>query len=98
MNPDDAERLGLKDGDKVKVISPVGEVVTTLKLWEALRPGTVQKTFGQGHWAMGHIAAEDFAKRIPRGSNNNDIMAAEYERLSGSTAFYGSFRVRIEKA
>lgn len=97
INPKDAAELGLADGDTVKVISPVAEVITTLKLWEALRPGTAQKNYGQGHWAMGHVAAKDFNNRVARGANNNDIMPADYERLSGSTAFYGSFRVRIEK-
>ncbi|SNR99186.1 Anaerobic selenocysteine-containing dehydrogenase [Anaerovirgula multivorans] len=98
INPEDAAKLGLKDGDTVKIISPVGEGIATLKTWVGLRPGTVAKTYGQGHWAYGHIAAEDFENKIARGSNNNDVMPADYERLSGSTAFYGSFRVRIEKA
>jgi len=98
MNPKDAMELGLKDGDEVKVTSPTGEIVTTLKLWEGLRPGTVQKNYGQGHWAMGHVAAADFEKKLSRGGNTNDIMPADYERLSGSTAFYGSFRVKIERA
>ncbi|SDZ16353.1 molybdopterin-dependent oxidoreductase [Tindallia californiensis] len=97
INPKDAQALGLEDGDQVRVISPTAEVVTTLKTWNALRPGTASKTFGQGHWAMGHVAAEDYEDKIARGANNNDFMAADYERLSGSTAFYGSFRVRIER-
>lgn len=98
LNPADATALGLQDGDQVRVISTTGEVVTTLKTWNALRPGTVHKTYGQGHWAMGNVAAEDFNGRVPRGANTNDFMVADYERLSGSSAFYGSFRVRIEKA
>ncbi len=98
MNPEDADRLGLEDGDMVKITSPSGEATATLKTWIALRPGTVQKNFGQGHWAMGHVAAEDYEGRKARGSNNNDLLGAEYERLSGSTAFYGSFRVNIERA
>ncbi len=98
MNPKDASKLGLQDGDLVKVTSPTGELTTTLKLWEGVRPATVQKNYGQGHWAMGHVAAADFDKKIARGGNNNDIIPADFERLSGSTAYYGSFRVRIEKA
>ncbi|ABR47207.1 molybdopterin oxidoreductase [Alkaliphilus metalliredigens QYMF] len=98
MNPEDAAKLGLQDGELVKVTSPTGEMTTTLKTWVALRPGTVQKNFGQGHWAMGHVAAEDFEGRVARGANSNDMIPSEFERLSGSTAYYGSFRVRIEKA
>ena len=101
MHPADAAELGLEDGETVRVVSTVGEITTTLKLWPALRPGTVQKTFGQGHYAFGQNAAEsfgDYGNLQPRGGNNNDIMPADYERLSGSTAFYGSFRVRVERA
>jgi len=101
MHPADAGELGLEDGDTVRVVSTVGEITTVLKLWPALRPGTVQKTFGQGHYTFGRNAAksfDDFGNLRARGANNNDIMPADYERLSGSTAFYGSFRVRVERA
>lgn len=98
MNPKDAKQLSLSDGDMVKVSSSTGSFVVTLKLWEGLRPGTVQKNFGQGHWAMGNIASEDFENQVSRGGNNNTIMPADYERFSGSTAYYGSFRVKVEKA
>ena len=98
MNPVDAAKLGLENRDQVKVTSPTGSISVTLKLWEGVRPGTVAKCFGQGHWAYGRIAAADFRKGIPRGGNNNEILPAEYERLSGSTARHGgAMRVKIEK-
>ena len=99
MHPDDAARLGLGDGDRVRVVSPTGTLVTTLKTWVALRPGTVQKNYGQGHWAMGRNAAEVFTTsngQLARGGNNNDVIPADFERLSGSTVYYGSARVRVE--
>jgi hypothetical protein len=69
-----------------------------VKLWEGVRPGTVAKCYGQGHWAYGRIAALDFKKRIARGGNNNYILPADYERLSGSTARHGGVtRVKITK-
>jgi len=37
----------------VKVTSPSGSMTVKLKLWEGVRPGTVAKCFGQGHWAYG---------------------------------------------
>ncbi len=38
-------------------------------------------------------------KRIPRGGNNNLILPAEYERLSGSTARHGGVtRVKVVQA
>jgi anaerobic selenocysteine-containing dehydrogenase len=52
MNPADGTKLGLKTGDRVKVSSPTGSMTVTLKLWEGVRPGTVAKCFGQGHWGL----------------------------------------------
>ena len=74
-------------------------MVVKLKLWEGLRPGTVAKCYGQGHWAYGRVAAQDYAKAVPRGGNNNEILVDDYDRLSGSTARNGGFTgVRIQKA
>ncbi len=89
MNPVDATKMKLKNGQMVRVVSPTGEMTVRLKLWEGVRPGTVAKCYGQGHWAYGRVAASDFQKRLPRGGNNNTILPAEYDRLSGSTARHG---------
>ncbi|UCF57168.1 MAG: molybdopterin-dependent oxidoreductase [Deltaproteobacteria bacterium] len=96
LNPRDAQKLGIKNGDRIKVISPVGELECTAKLWEGTRPGTVAKTYGQGHWAYGGVASKVFGK-VPRGGNNNAIIPADYERLSGSSAYYAVTGVKIVK-
>jgi anaerobic selenocysteine-containing dehydrogenase len=99
MNPADGVKLGLKTGDTVKITSPSGSMVTKLKLWEGVRPGTVTKCYGQGHWAYGRVAAQDYAKAAPRGGSNNDILVDDYDRLSGSTARNGGFTgVKVQKA
>jgi anaerobic selenocysteine-containing dehydrogenase len=99
MNPADGATLGLKSGDLVKVSSPAGVITTKLRLWEGVRPGTVAKCYGQGHWAYGRVAAKDYGKALPRGGNNNEILVDDYDRLSGATARNGGFvGVRIEKA
>lgn len=98
MNPADAKKLKLKNGDTVRVSSPAGSMVTKLKLWAGVRPGTVTKCYGQGHWAYGRFAAQSYAKAIPRGGNNNEILVDDYDRLSGSTARNGGFTgVKVEK-
>ncbi|MEW6487008.1 MAG: molybdopterin-dependent oxidoreductase [Thermodesulfobacteriota bacterium] len=98
MNPADAERLGLREGDTVKVTSVVKSLTARVRLWEGVRPGTVAKCFGQGHWAYGRVAAGDYAKAVPNGSNFNELMPHDLDRLSGSTARNGGFTgVRIEK-
>lgn len=99
MNPIDARKMGLKNRQMVKITSPIGSIQARLKHWEGVRPGTVTKCYGQGHWAYGRVAALDFQKRIPRGGNNNIILPPEYDRLSGSTARHGGVvRVKVEKA
>ena len=99
MNPLDGARLGLKTGDTVRITSVAGSIVTELKLWEGVRPGTVAKCYGQGHWAYGRVAAKDYAKALPLGGNNNEILVDDYDRLSGSTARNGGFTgVKIVKA
>ncbi len=96
INPVDGKKLNIRSGDKIRVSSPTGSLVCTAKLWEGVRPGTVAKCYGQGHWAYGRLASKKFGKE-PRGGSSNDIIPAQYEALSGSTAFYGVTRIKIEK-
>ena len=99
INPADASRLGIRDGDKIRLSSVTGSILATARLWQGVRPGTVAKCYGQGHWAYGRVAASDYAKFKPRGGNNNEILPDDYDRLSGSTARNGGFAgVKIEKA
>jgi anaerobic selenocysteine-containing dehydrogenase len=99
MNPADGAKLGLKSGETVRITSPAGSIVTKLRLWEGVRPGTVTKCYGQGHWAYGRVAMHDQAKGLARGGNNNDILVDDYDRLSGATARNGGFTgVRVQRA
>ena len=97
INPADGRRLGLAEGDRVRVASPTGAMEVRVRLWEGVRPGTATKAFGQGHSAYGRVAATDYVKKVPRGGSNNDILPADYERLSGSSARHGLTRVKITK-
>jgi anaerobic selenocysteine-containing dehydrogenase len=99
INPIDAKKLGIKNGDTIRLTSTTGTIVTKARLWEGVRPGTVAKCYGQGHWAYGRVAAKDYAKALPRGGNNNELLVDDYDRLSGATARNGGFTgVKIEKA
>lgn len=96
INPIDGKTLGVHSGDTIRLTSPTGEIECTAKLWEGVRPGTVAKCYGQGHWAYGRLAAKEFGK-TPRGGNNNDLIPAVYERMSGSTVRHAGTRVKIIK-
>lgn len=66
MHPRDAQRLGIKDGDRVQLVSasnPEGvwdlknghkvPMVGTVKVTEGIRPGVISFALGWGHWAYG---------------------------------------------
>lgn len=78
INRRDAERLGLHEGDRVRVRSasnPDGEwdlgngkrkpLILPVKIIEGVRPGTVSFSVGYGHWAYGASDLIIDGKRIP---------------------------------
>ena len=78
INAQDAARLGFKDGDLVKVISPdnpegiwdLGNgqkkpMVGKVKVIQGLRPGVVAFSLGHGHWAYGSTDITVDGKVIP---------------------------------
>ncbi len=98
INPVDAVKFGIKDGDRVRISSVAGSGESVARVWEGVRPGTVSKAYGQGHWAYGKTATDDYNKAQSRGVNNNTIIPWELERLSGSNARNGGHAaVRVEK-
>ncbi|MGM0398092.1 MAG: molybdopterin-dependent oxidoreductase [Halobacteriota archaeon] len=96
INPKDADDLGLENGDPVTISSPTGEIKATVNRWEGVRPGTVVKEYGQGHWAYGSVAADEYGVE-PRGGNPNRLHPADFDRLSGSSVTYGDVRVNVER-
>ena len=66
VNPKDAERIGIRSGDTVRIVSatnPTGtwdlgngrkkEMRARVKVTETIRPGVVTFSIGHGHWAGG---------------------------------------------
>ena len=59
INPLDAAALGLKDGQKVKLIAATGgEAAGLLKTRPGIARGTVAVAFGYGHWEYGARAQQ----------------------------------------
>ena len=58
VHPDDAQRLGLADGDAVVVRSAWGEVETTARLDDAVRPGVVAIEHGWGRQSGMRLASD----------------------------------------
>ena len=90
MNRRTAEELGISDGDAVWVESPYGRVRVKARVFEGIMPGVVSIAGGQGYYACGR-----WADGI--GVNPNDITGADYDALSGQSAFFNT-RVRVYRA
>ena len=56
INKKAAERLGIKNGDRVRVASPVGAVITRVLTTSRIHPDSVALAEGLGHTAVGNVA------------------------------------------
>jgi len=88
MNPLTAEKLGLSEGDLVKVESPHGEITAPVFVYPSIMPDVIAMPIGQGHEQFGRYAKN-------RGVNPISILAPLMDPDSGSLA-WGGTRVKIE--
>lgn len=87
MNPDDAERLGVKAGDMVTVSSRVGQVTAPAEITEDMMAGVVSLPHGFGHGREG--VRLNVATSHP-GVSVNDLTDDQIlDVLSGNAAFNG---------
>jgi formate dehydrogenase major subunit len=70
MNPADAARLGLRDGEPVRVRSRHGEAVLPLRMDERVNPGELFATFH---------AAEVFLNRLTSPQRDRVVLTPEYK-------------------
>ncbi len=57
MNPRTARKLGIADGQMIRVRSRAGEIEIRTRLTEAIVPGVLAISFHCGHWAYGEYAS-----------------------------------------
>jgi len=89
INPKTASEYGLKEGDRVQIKSPSGEVGARLTLFEGAMPGFVYMPLG-----LGHTAYDEFLKG--KGVNPNRIVHAGRDPLSGHPVWWNT-PIRITK-
>jgi anaerobic selenocysteine-containing dehydrogenase len=75
MNPADAERAGVADGDEVTVTSKTGSVVTSVKVTDEMIEGTIAMPHGWGHKGLWQLAV------AAGGANSNRLASSELEDL-----------------
>jgi anaerobic selenocysteine-containing dehydrogenase len=88
LNPTTAQKLGVTDGDIVRITSPDGELEAPVCTYPAIRPDTVAIPFGQGHSDSGRYARD-------RGSNPLQLVSA-WTGASDSTLAWATVRVQIQ--
>ncbi|MBK3647415.1 molybdopterin oxidoreductase family protein [Streptomyces sp. MBT33] len=87
IHPEDAERVGVRDGDPVRVKGAGGEVTTPAEVTDAVRRGVVSLPHGWGHdrpgTRMSHAAADP-------GVNVNQLLDGSLlDPLSGNAVLNG---------
>jgi anaerobic selenocysteine-containing dehydrogenase len=85
----DAERLGIGEGDIVRVSSRRGEIVVPARVGD-IRDGTVFAPFHYGYWDSGAAGPGD------RPSAANELTMTEWDAVSKQPSFKNS-AVRVEK-
>jgi len=89
LNTADAQRLGIKDGDRIEIASPTGQVAIDARVRPGIRPGVVcvRHGHGFGHW-------QGIAKG--RGTHINPILDTNVNPISGGIG-YNECKVRIRR-
>jgi anaerobic selenocysteine-containing dehydrogenase len=95
VNPADAERLDVKDGERVRVRSRAGSLEVTAEVTDAVMPGVVSIPHGWGHGEPN--ASMRVAAAHPGVNINLLVDEAELDPLSG-TAVLNGVPVTVEAA
>jgi anaerobic selenocysteine-containing dehydrogenase len=87
VHPDDATRLGIIDGDDVRVTSSAGAIVLPAEVTDAVLPGVVSIPHGWGHDQDGTRMATAGANA---GANSNVLAGSDrFDTLSGNAVLSG---------
>ena len=108
---EDARRLGVRDGEKVWVVTPHGRRKGTACVVEGIRPGVIAFSVGYGHWGYGATnyqlgGARVEGDRVRRaGIHLNPILRRDPDvdqmtlmDLAGGSVVFFNTRARLEKA
>ncbi len=90
INTKTAQKLGIKNGDKVWVESKFGKMKAKAQLTEGIHPEVVGSQHGFGHWAFGSEAKG-------RGSSDANLRTTKGDPISGQ-ALHKENCVKIYKA
>lgn len=89
LNSDDARRLGIAEGDRIEIASPLGRLEITARVRPGMRPGVVcvRHGHGFGHWR---------GRSKGRGTHVNPIIDTTVNPISGGIG-YNECKVRVRR-
>jgi thiosulfate reductase/polysulfide reductase chain A len=90
LNPKDAKKLGISDGDRIEVASPLSKAVISVRVRDEVQPGVLKVTHGHGFGRrFGSIARG-------KGTHINPIFDTRVNPVSGGIG-YNECKVKIRK-
>jgi len=90
IHPSVANAKGIRDGDKIRIKSELGQIEAYAAVTELTRPDTLVLPFEYGHWAHGRWAKG-------AGSHVNTVVVNQSDRVTGMANYYTA-KVTVEKA
>ncbi len=91
VHPSTANKLGVKEGDTVKIASAQGDINVKVYVYKGVHPDVIAVPLGQGHDAGFSRYAKD------RGVNSLSILDPKVDKMTGELALY-STNVKVSKA
>ena len=95
MHPQDAARMGLREGEQVTLTSSVGRVTVALRVSDEIKPGVLAMPYGWGHARAGSRLSVASKQQGP--SYNDLVDAAAHDPVSGASVLNGVI-VSVERA
>ncbi|ROR92091.1 molybdopterin-dependent oxidoreductase [Nocardioides aurantiacus] len=89
VHPDDLAAHGLADGDRVRITSRVGSVITEVQATDDVMPGVVSLPHGYGHGGPGNAGTRLAHANGVAGVSVNDLTDPERLDVSGNAALNG---------
>ena len=91
LNPADASRLGIHEGDRVEICSPHASATITARTSESVQPGVVRVPHGHGFGRRFGTLARG------KGTHINPLFETRVNPISGGISF-NECKVRVRKA
>ena len=89
--PDDAEKLGVKDGADIRIVTKRGEAIGSVEISDTMRSGHISLPNGQG------LSYPDVDPDIDLGVSPNEITSIEDRDWFAGTPHHKHVRARLEK-